>query len=321
MGYAETPEGCEVAEIIGLEVGTEDAGRRLDVWLAAATGRSRTQVQRWISAGRVRVDGQVRKPGFMLAAGQKVEAEPLPAEPTELLPEPLPLDIVFEDPHLMVLNKPAGMVVHPGAGNRTGTLANALVHYLGGISAGDPTRPGIVHRLDKGTSGLLLVAKHETALERLAAQFKRREVEKVYTALVYGRTPPRGEIALAIGRDYRSRLRVSARTRRPKAATTRYEAIRYWAWATLVRVFPLTGRTHQIRVHFLHLGHPIVGDRVYCRRDRVLPGTLGGLERQLGRLFLHATSIRFLHPISGTEMFFEVPLPPELESFLTRLEQ
>ncbi len=321
MGPAETPEGNEVAEIITLKVRPEDAGRRLDVWLAAALGHSRSQMQRWIAAGRVRVDGCTRKPGFTLTGGEMVEAEPLVSEPQHLLPEALPLEILYEDADLLVVNKPAGMVVHPGAGNRSGTLANALAHHLGGAVVGDPMRPGIVHRLDKGVSGVLLVAKNVPALEHLASQFRRRKVEKVYTALVYGRTPPRGEIEVAIGRDYRSRLRVSARTRRPKAALTRYEAVRYWPWATLVRVVPMTGRTHQIRVHFLHIGHPIVGDRVYGRRDRVLPGALGAMDRKLERLFLHATSIRFTHPTSSAEMFFEVPLPPELEAFLARLEQ
>lgn len=309
-----------MAEVILLAVGAEDAGRRLDTWLAAAVGRSRSQVQRWITAGRVRVDGRPRKAGFGLVPGQQVAVEPMPSESTDLVPEELPVEILYEDDDLLVVNKAAGMVVHPGAGNRRGTLANALLHHLGRLGPGDPVRPGIVHRLDKGTSGILLVAKHEAAHERLAAQFKRREVEKVYLALVHGQTAPQGEIELAIGRDYRSRLRISTRTRKPRLSVTRFETIRRWPWVSYLRVMPLTGRTHQIRVHFLHLGNPVVGDQIYCRRDRVLPARLAALERGLDRLFLHATSLRFVHPSSGGTMRFEAPLPSELEAFLSRLE-
>jgi 23S rRNA pseudouridine1911/1915/1917 synthase len=242
-------------------------------------------------------------------------------EPTELIAQDLPLDILYEDDDLLVVNKAAGMVVHPGAGNRQGTLANALAHHLGKVAHGDPLRPGIVHRLDKGTSGILLVARNETAHESLAAQFKRREVEKVYLALVHGQAARAGEVDLAIGRDFRSRLRISTRTRRPREAITRYEAVRWWRWATLLRVFPQTGRTHQIRVHLLESGHPVVGDPLYRRRDRVLHGPWAKQERELNRLFLHATSLRFLHPTSGREMYFEAPLPAELEAFLSRLEE
>ncbi|UCF35836.1 MAG: RluA family pseudouridine synthase, partial [Acidobacteriota bacterium] len=199
---------------IHLVTGEVDTGTRLDVFIAQSIETaSRSAVQRWIAAERVSVDGVPRKASFVLAPGQAVTVHPLPPEPTELIPEPISLSILFEDEDLIVIDKPAGLVVHPGAGNWSGTMANALAFHFEQISRQETIRPGIVHRLDKGTSGVILVAKNESAHDFLAAQFERREVQKTYLALLYGRLqPPKGEIDLPIGRDPKVRTKISPRS-------------------------------------------------------------------------------------------------------------
>ncbi len=307
-----------MGEPVQFVVGLEDAGERLDLYLARKlTGPSRSQIQRWIVADRVRVDGRPRKAGFVLSPGEIIQTTPPPPEPVHLVPEDLPLTILYEDDDLLVVDKPAGMVVHPGAGNRRGTLANALAFHFGNLSRGDSLRPGIVHRLDKGTSGILVVAKNERAHDHLAQQFQARTVRKVYLALLHGTLrPERGEISRAIGRDSRLRTRISPRTNRPKEALTRYEALRYFEDFTYVKAFPVTGRTHQIRVHFASQGHPVVGDETY--RTRPTTGSRSR-ARPLKRLFLHATLLEFDHPKSGERLVFEVPLPLELADMLATL--
>lgn len=297
------------------------AGWRLDRFLAEQVPEAtRTAVQRWIAAGRVWVDGRPRKASYRLHAGETVTADPPPPEPLELVPDAMALQVLYEDEDILVVDKPAGLVVHPGAAVRRGTLANALVHRYRDLPQAESLRPGIVHRLDKGTSGLLVVALNETAHHRLVRQFQQREVDKRYLALLYGHLrPAEGAIDLPLGRDRRHRTRISANTDRPRPALTGYRVLRYYeAGFTLVEAKPVTGRTHQIRVHFWSRGHPVVGDETYQRRDRIraLPG--GG---RLERLFLHAAGLEFTHPRTGERLRFEAPLPPELAALLRRLEE
>ncbi|MFZ0429561.1 MAG: RluA family pseudouridine synthase [Acidobacteriota bacterium] len=307
-----------MAETITLTVPEESRGTRLDTFLAERLAPvSRSRVRRWIEAGCVQVDGRTLKPGHALSGGQTVAVLPPRPEPSELIPEDLPLDILYEDDCMVVLNKQAGVVVHPGAGNWRGTLANALAFHWKSLSFEGSLRPGIVHRLDKGTSGVLLVAKNETSHEALAREFRERRVRKVYLALLHGRIrPPAGEIDLAIGRDRKVRTKISSRTDRPRSSVTRYELIRPFASFSLVRAFPVTGRTHQIRVHFHHLGYPVVGDPTYTRKG--LSSRSGPVSR-LERMFLHASSIAIRHPLTGETMEFEAPLPTVLEELIATL--
>ncbi|MGH9341929.1 MAG: RluA family pseudouridine synthase [Acidobacteriota bacterium] len=287
--------------------------QRLDIFLAACLENvSRSTIQRWIRSGAVRINGQTERASYLVKEHDEIAVTPPPPEPLELLPEDLPLQIVYEDDWLVVVDKPAGMVVHPGAGNRAGTLANALLHHFQEVSRRETIRPGIVHRLDKDTSGLIVVAKNEQVHEFLAGQFKRREVDKQYLALVSGRLPRKsGTIDVPLGRDPRARTRISTRSRRGRPALTEYQVIRHFSRFTYVRVILHTGRTHQIRVHFQHLGHPVVGDKTYGRAKA---------SALLGRQFVHATFLAFTHPTTGKRAQFQSPLPGDLADFLARLE-
>ncbi len=305
-------------------VRAEEAGLRLDVFLTRRMPDwSRSQIQRLVRLEMIAVNGRLaRKAGEEIEPGNRVAVQ---AERGELhaAPEPLPLEIVYEDADLLVVNKPAGMVVHIGAGVKSGTLVNALLHHLGTAerlsSAGGELRPGIVHRLDRMTSGLVLVAKNDAAHRALAAQFKSRDVHKTYLALVHGSMrSASGEIARAVGRDPRRRVRMKAGGLRPREAVTAYRVLRRFARYTLVEAHPRTGRTHQLRVHFASLGHPIVGDTLYGAPARIRVSS--GTEETLARNFLHAAAIEFRHPKSGEVMRFQAPLPPELEDFLKTID-
>lgn len=302
---------------------TEDAGQRLDHFLARQMPDwSRSQIQRLVRSGQVRVGGRLApKAGEKLVAGSRVAVV---AEREELraVAEELPLEIVYEDSDLLIVNKPAGMVVHAGAGVKSGTLVNALLHHLGGrerlSSVGGALRPGIVHRLDRMTSGLMIAAKNDFAHRALSAQFKSRQVKKTYCLLVHGQVGSEGgEIARAVGRDPQRRVRMKAGGLRARPALTAYRVLRRFERFSLVEARPQTGRTHQLRVHFASLGHPIVGDRLYGAPARVKIGT--ATEDTLGRNFLHASAIEFLHPRTTQVMSFRAPLPPELDGFLKLL--
>jgi 23S rRNA pseudouridine1911/1915/1917 synthase len=235
-------------------------------------------------------------------------------------PEELPLEIVYEDTDLLVVNKPAGMVVHVGAGVRSGTLVNALLYHIGTLAhaAGD-LRPGIVHRLDRMTSGLVVVAKNDPAHRDLSQQFKSREVHKTYLALVHGHVrADRGEIGEPVGRDPRRRTRMRTAGLGAREAQTHYRVKQRFSHFTLLEVHPLTGRTHQIRVHLASIGHPVVGDTLYGAPSKLRIS--GSEEKTLERNFLHAAAIRFRHPRSGENMSFEAALPDELDRFLGRIE-
>jgi 23S rRNA pseudouridine1911/1915/1917 synthase len=282
--------------------------QRLDRYLASREcWGSRSQVQRLIELGDVEVDGERAKPSLLLRVGQTIVVTPAEARPSSVVePEAIDLDIIFEDDQLMVINKRAGMVVHPAAGNWRGTLVSALLHHWGTTPPGlDALRPGLVHRLDKDTSGVLVVAKDATALAELARQFRKREVEKQYLAVVWGRMrQPRGVVDSPIGRSPKDRKRMTVR-RGGRAAVTEYEVITAGKTMTYVRLFPRTGRTHQLRVHLSALGHPIVGDAVY-----------GGARRRSGnaiiaRQALHAERLVFTHPATGERLRFRARQPDD----------
>lgn len=301
-------------------VAPEDSGRRLDVFLARQMPDwSRSQLQQQIRAGSVTVGSRtVYKAGEEVKPGDRITIRAARRE-LRAVAEDLPIDIVYEDEDLLVVNKPAGMVVHVGAGVRSGTLVNALLHHIGKLSAaGGEHRPGIVHRLDKMTSGLVIVAKNDHAHRGLADQFKGREVRKTYTALVHGRVASAsGKIERPIGRDPRHRTRMKIGGIGARQALTHFRVVQKFSQFTLVEAEPHTGRTHQIRVHLASLGHPIVGDTLYGAPGKISIG--GEARKTLERNFLHAAAIEFRHPITGESIRLHAPWPDELRSLLGAL--
>lgn len=292
------------------------AGQRLDHYLAAALPDfSRSRLQAWIRAGRVAVSGSAAKASFVLRGGEEIVVTPASLPPLRAFAEDLPLEVVYEDPAAIVVDKPSGMVVHMGAGNHAGTLVNALLHRFGALSSeGGEERPGIVHRIDRETSGLLVVARTDTAHRALAAQFAARTVDKEYLALVHGVLPlDSGRIDKPIARDPNNRLRMTTRLAQGRAALTEYSVLRRYERCTYISVKILTGRTHQIRVHMSSLGHPLVGDRLYGAPPNV-PG-IPALER----FFLHSHRLAFTSPATAERVSLEAPLPPQLEAVLAAL--
>jgi 23S rRNA pseudouridine1911/1915/1917 synthase len=300
------------------------SGIRLDVFIAERlVDCSRSFAGQLITGGHVRVNGQARKPAYRLKAGDIVTGCIPPPRPSGFLPEPIPLHILYEDEHIVVVNKPPGLVVHPAPGHYSGTLVNGLLYHcpdLGGI--GDELRPGIVHRLDKDTSGTLVAAKNAAALEHLARQFKRRSVTKDYLALVHGDMPaPSGIIRLPIGRHPVDRKRMSTRSRRGREAETGWRVARCLGGFTLLELRLSTGRTHQIRVHCAAIQRPIVGDPVYGRRTAAAGSAdMHALLAPVRRQMLHAWRLEIDHPRSGERMRFESPLPEDMKGLIARLE-
>ena len=304
-----------------LTVPDESDGVRLDRFLASVVGGlSRSQIQRLIKDGRVQVAGGPAKANLQVKTGQSVTIAIPAAVDATPRPEPLPLPIVYDDADLVVVDKPAGMVVHPAAGHDSGTLVNALLHHVTGLSGiGGEKRPGIVHRLDRGTSGLMVVAKRDRSHEELARQFHDREVEKEYIALVWGTVHAGRRIDAPIGRDPADRKKMSARARRSREAVTRIVRAEHFGRAlTLAHVAIHTGRTHQIRVHLSAIGHPIVGDALYGGVHRRVAGDLRAVTR-LDRPFLHAARLAFTHPTDGRRMEFSSELPADLQRVLDDL--
>jgi len=286
------------------------AGERLDVFLSRQVREfARSEWQRFIDKRHVRVNGAPRKPSLRLREGDTVVAEYEPPAPVPLLPEDIPLGVLYEDADLAVLDKPSGLMVHPGAGKSSGTLVNALLRRYPEVRGlGPEERAGIVHRLDRATSGVIVVARSPLAYEELKRQFKGREVKKIYAALVYGKMPrPEGTMDWPIGRHTHHGQKYSIVTRKPRVAITDYTVLEEFAEHSLLEVRPHTGRTHQIRVHLSAAGHPVAGDRKYGGRK-------AGPE--FPRLFLHARRLGFRHPAAGVWMEFEAPLPAELEKIL-----
>jgi 23S rRNA pseudouridine1911/1915/1917 synthase len=304
-------------------VNAEQAGQRLDRFLASQLpDMSRTHIQLLMEEGRVLVDGGAMKPSHRIEQGATVTLEIPPVPLPGVDAEEIPLDILYEDRYLAVLNKPAGMIVHPGAGADSGTLVAALLHRFGGMeglsTVGGPLRPGIVHRLDKGTSGVIVVALTNEAHLKLIEEFRERRVQKTYLALLHGKLDGEtGTVDLPVARDLKRRSRMTARRRNGREARTDWRVRLRLENFTLVEADLHTGRTHQIRVHFSALGSPVVGDTVYGapRQERV--GT--GLLPPLGRSFLHAARIAFAHPMMGKQIEVRAPLPAELVSYLKNL--
>ena len=299
-----------------LTAGLEDAERRLDVFLAQRVPElSRTRIQELMREGRVRVEGRSAKASHRISAGEKIEIEVLARPALEARPEDLPLDLLCVDDDFVVVNKPAGMVVHAGAGHARGTLVNALLHRLGALSqTGGALRPGIVHRLDRETSGAMVVARNDRAHEHLANEFRSRNVKKIYLALVHGKMPrDSGTIALRIARDARRRTRMTARASTGRQARTDWRVIARLDRATLVEAALHTGRTHQIRAHFAAIGHPVVGDTLYGapRELRASSAKMPALARN----FLHAALLGFSHPSTGAWLEVRAPLPPDLRVY------
>lgn len=317
-GHADsTDRGATVRvdEVI-LSAASEDAGKRLDSFLHERLPEwSRSRLQSWIKQNRVLVDGKEARASHLLRGGESVSVEPAELAPLRAEPEALPLKILYEDADVVVVDKPAGMVVHAGAGHSHGTLVNALLHHFGSLSSvnGD-LRPGIVHRIDRETSGVLAVARTDEAHQALAKQFHDRHVEKIYLALVHGRLKqPTGRITSSITRDPVRRTRMTARLGTGRTALTEYEVLEEFPYFQFLRVRIGTGRTHQIRVHLSSIGHSIVGDHLYGA-----PVNIPGFPA-LGRFFLHAHRLRFASPSTGEPVTVESPLPPELSDFLTHL--
>ena len=303
-----------------------DVGQRLDAFLAGRIpGTSRSQIQKAITEGDAAVNERPSKPSYRLRDGDEISIDISPPEPLDAAPEPIDLDIVYEDDSVVVINKPAGMVVHPGAGIRSGTLANALVHHFDQLSRRGNSRPGIVHRLDAGTSGLIVVARNEAAHNNLARQFMDRSVEKAYIALVYGRVPAdEGRFDAPIGRDPKNRVKMAVRpVGQGRPALTLFRVVERFEDFTLLEINIKTGRTHQIRVHLSHAKHPVVADVTYGggRENMIRDARIKSIVHKLGRPFLHAQRLAFRHPQSGEEMRFESVLPAELESALNELRR
>lgn len=287
----------------------ETAGERLDVAVARAAEITRSRAARLIDDGAVRVSGRTRPRSYHVEAGDRLEIE-VPAEPAPPAPEEIPVPVVYEDEWLLVVAKPAGLVVHPAPGHPSGTLVNALLARAGRLP-GEAERPGIVHRLDAGTSGLMIVATDEAAYVALQRMMSAHEIERTYTALVEGTPPAAGEIDAPLGRSPRHRKKIAV-VAGGREARTSYRRVESFREASLLEVKPKTGRTHQIRVHLSAAGHPVVGDVVYgC--DRKLAARLG-----LARPFLHAARLSFDHPMTGKPVVLEEPLPEDLASALER---
>jgi 23S rRNA pseudouridine1911/1915/1917 synthase len=302
-----------------LQPDPEDRGLRLDVFLARRLENlTRSQIQLLNRSGAIRIEGRQDKTGYKIRGGETIEVDLHALEPNHLTPEQIPLQIYFEDQDLAVIEKPAGRVVHPGSATTGGTLVHALMFHFQNLSdVGGKSRPGIVHRLDKKTSGLLIVAKNNVAHARLSQAFQDRQIQKSYIALVHGKpSRPAGTIQLAVGRHPTVRTRMAAGTTKGRPAHSEYRVMENLRGFSLLEVKIKTGRTHQIRVHLSAIGHPVVGDDVYGERSyKEFVKKYG----ELSRYFLHSAHLRFTHPTTGAPLDFHSPLPDELQKVLGRI--
>jgi len=301
---------------------------RLDVYITGhVENATRNKVQQAIRGGAVLVNGEEVRPSYTVMPDDVIRITLQSPPPAEALPENIPLDILFEDNDLIVVVKPAGMVTHPAYGNYTGTLVNALLYHCGRLSAGgDPVRPGIVHRLDKETSGVMVVAKNDAAHAKLARQFALRTIRREYQAVVWGRFgEPSGLIEAGLGRSKSDRKKMAV-IQGGKSAATEYTVLEQFPYLALLRLKLRTGRTHQIRVHLAHINHPVFGDPTYNGR-RIVWGSGGGAQKSevqhflslMPRQALHAKTIGFLHPVTRQELYFDTRLPPDMEGLLESL--
>ncbi|MBP8303995.1 MAG: RluA family pseudouridine synthase [Phycisphaerae bacterium] len=311
-----------------LRVGDNLKDRRIDKYLHGRFGHiSRRSMQEAIKAGRVRVNDRIVKCSYQVSAGERIDLVLPEPPPREITPEDIPLDVLYEDDDLIVLNKQAGIVVHPARGNRRGTLVNALVHYADRLSSGlGEFRPGIVHRLDRNTTGVMVVAKTDTAQWRIATQFERRQVEKVYLAIVHG-TPPldADRINAPLGVHPTIREKHAIRPESGKQAVTAYKVLEAFRGFSLLQLTPKTGRTHQIRVHLSYVKHPVVADQTYGGKQvypwQLRDGEPAVEEPVIARCALHAFQIGFTHPTTGQQVHFEAPLAPDMQALLEMLRQ
>ncbi len=314
-------------ETITFRVADTECGLRLDVLiLRHADTVSRSRIQTAIKSGCAQVNGKSRKASYHVNAGENVTFAIPEPEPLSAQPENIPLEIIFEDADIIVVNKPAGLVVHPACGNRSGTLVNALLHHCASLSClAGKLRPGIVHRLDKDTTGVLVVAKNNAAHRHLGEQFSEHSVARKYLALVFGEMDQQqGTIESRIGRDRSNRQRMSARPPRGRPAVTKWSLVQAFSGLSLVEASLETGRTHQVRVHFSSIGHPVVGDPLYCPvkavrslSDKKVQDALRGIKRQL----LHARHLGFVHPASGQRLAFDASLPDDFELIVRLLRE
>jgi 23S rRNA pseudouridine1911/1915/1917 synthase len=298
---------------------TETTAERVDKYVAEKCSISRAQAQQLIQQGAVFVNAvSLKKPSYKVACRDIIELTlPEPDSCDSVMPEPIDIELLYEDDHLVVVNKPAGMVVHPAPGNRDGTVVNALLYHCNKLAqTGAPLRPGVAHRLDKDTSGVLVVAKTDEAYRNLITQFQERQVVKHYRAVVYGHIQQEGRIDLSIGRSRNDRKKMTTRTSHGKEAITIYKPLERYAQATLLDVQIATGRTHQIRVHFAALGHPTLGDSVYGNKLAV---KLNGKTFHIPRQMLHAYSLELTHPVSGQRTEFIAPIPQDMADFIQAL--
>ncbi len=303
-------------------VPVEFGGKRADVVFSHILPHlTRSQIKKLMEEGYILVEGKPVKPSKKLSGGEEVYVTILPPQPLEAIPQDLPIDIIFEDNDIVVVNKPAGMTVHPGAGTHDGTLVNAILYRCRDITGvGGRLRPGIVHRLDKDTSGVMVVAKNDISHQSLVAQFKSREVKKLYIALVLGElVSEAGSFSLPIGRDPVDRKKMSSKAKAKRDALTLWRVVKRYGGITLVEVEPKTGRTHQIRVHFAESGYPLLGDKVYGPK-RYRSKEIEALSKRLGRQALHAFLLGFRHPRTGEYMEFKAHVPEDLKEVIDILE-
>lgn len=309
------------------------AGQRVDVFLAqAGIGLSRSQIKRLIGEGRITVAGRQVRGSYIVSTGEAIEVDRPEERLVEFAAENLPVEIVYEDDDVAVINKPAGMVTHPAPGNRSGTLANALLYHFSQLSSGYAKGyPGLVHRLDKNTSGLLVVAKNDGAQTKLSAQLQRRTLSREYLCLVWGTLrPPEGTISIPIGRSSTDRRIMTSGSPKAREAVTLYQTVESWGWLSYIKVTLKTGRTHQIRTHLKESGHPVFGDPEYGGREVRLTGIEAGrrpfarmLLSKTSRQLLHAARVEFVHPVNGKRLEFQADLPEDFRQVLdlVRLNQ
>jgi 23S rRNA pseudouridine1911/1915/1917 synthase len=304
-----------------LKVSAEDAANRIDRFASEKSEITRSQIHKFIDEGLLLVNGSPVKPNYKVREGDQVEITLPERPPDELIPEDIPVDILYSDEHIAVVNKPAGLVVYPAAGHPSGTLMNALRFSLGELTApGAPLRPGVVHRLDKDTSGIMVVALSDQAYHGLVEQFSERTIKRSYVALLWGRLKGEsGKISIKIGRSMTDRKKMSVRTRKGKEAETSWDVLERFRGATLVRAKLSTGRTHQIRVHFASAGHPVLGDETYGKKTSI---ALTGKEKlSFPRQMLHAKVLGFRHPVTDKKMRFTSPLSQDMQEALEALRE
>ncbi len=301
-------------------VTSSEAGQRIDVFLSLKTGITRSQIQKAIDRGDVFVSGKIIENKYRIRQGDVILINLKEKKDEGLIPQNIPIEILFKDEYVIVVNKPAGIVVYPAAGHEDGTLMNAITYHCGTIVApGAPLRPGVVHRLDKDTSGVMVIALNDISYYNLIEQFRKRTINRKYIALVYGiMNEDSGEIIRKIGRSESDRKKMSTHVKKGKEALTRWRVIKKLPFATIIEAKLGTGRTHQIRVHFASIGHPVLGDRVYGKKCEIQLKT--GKKIVFPRQMLHAEMLGFIHPATNEYLEFSSPLPDDMEKTIREME-